>query len=78
MRLSAAPLCCCSNEIAGDSEVLHPCVGSSRRLVVPDRDLQHQVLLEAVQNLTPDVVICDELRDGKVGRVISESAVSQQ
>jgi hypothetical protein len=55
-----------SNEIAGDGAVPHPCIGSSRRVMVPRRELQHEVLLGAVQNLSPDVVICDEISDHKV------------
>jgi stage III sporulation protein SpoIIIAA len=57
----------CSNEIGGEGAVPHPCIGSSRRVVVPRRELQHEKLLEAVQNMNPDVVICDEISDRKVG-----------
>ena len=57
----------CSNEIAGDGAVAHPCIGDrSRRVMVPQRELQHQKLLEAVQNLNPDVVICDEISNYQV------------
>jgi stage III sporulation protein SpoIIIAA len=56
----------CSNDIAGDRAVPHPCIGSSRRVMVPRRELQHELLLGAVQNLSPDVVICDEISDHKV------------
>jgi stage III sporulation protein SpoIIIAA len=57
----------CSNEIAGDGRVPHRCIGSSRRVMVQQREQQHEVLLEAVQNLNPDVVICDEIGTLKVG-----------
>jgi stage III sporulation protein SpoIIIAA len=56
----------CSNEIAGDGRVPHWCIGSSRRVMVQQREQQHEVLLEAVQNLNPDVVICDEIGNLKV------------
>jgi hypothetical protein len=67
--------CACSNEIAGDGAVPHPCVGSSRRVMVSRRELQHEKLLEAVQNMTPDVVICDEISDLKVGALERGSAL---
>ena len=56
----------CSNEIGGDGTVPHTCLGSSRRVMVPRRELQHEKLLEAVQNMNPDVVVCDEISDCKV------------
>jgi stage III sporulation protein SpoIIIAA len=46
---------------AGDGVVPHPCIGGARRLMVGDRSRQHQVLIEAVQNHTPDVLVVDEI-----------------
>lgn len=50
-----------SNEIAGDGSAPHAAVGAARRMQVPQRDRQHEVLTEAVQNHTPEVVVVDEL-----------------
>ena len=44
-----------SNEIGGDGEVPHACLGKARRMSPADRARQHEVLLEAVQNHTPEV-----------------------
>lgn len=44
-----------SNEIGGDGAVPHTCLGKARRMSPTDRDQQHKVLLEAVQNHTPEV-----------------------
>ena len=50
-----------SNEIAGDGDVPHPSVGYSRRLQVPlDKD-QHEVMIEAVENHLPEVIVVDEV-----------------
>ena len=50
-----------SNEICGDGIVPHTSVGMARRMMVPNLDMQASVLIEAVQNHTPDVIICDEI-----------------
>lgn len=50
-----------SNEIAGHSDVPHQAVGMCRRLMVSDRTQQHAVMLEAVQNHTPQTVVIDEI-----------------
>eukprot|EP00898_Chlorokybus_atmophyticus_P008824 jgi/Chlat1/8943/Chrsp94S00693 len=54
-----------SNEIAGGGDVPHPCVGRARRMHVQERTRQHEVLVEAVQNHNPQVVIVDEISDVK-------------
>eukprot|EP00898_Chlorokybus_atmophyticus_P008836 jgi/Chlat1/8954/Chrsp94S08259 len=54
-----------TNEIAGGGDVPHPCVGHARRMHVLERTKQHEILLEAVQNHTPEVVIVDEISDAK-------------
>jgi stage III sporulation protein SpoIIIAA len=50
-----------SNEIAGDGEMVHPAVGRSRRLQVPLGRTQHEVMQEAVENHTPEVLVIDEI-----------------
>jgi len=50
-----------ANEIAGDGDVPHQAIGSARRMQVQQDRRQHSVMLEAVQNHTPDVVIVDEV-----------------
>jgi stage III sporulation protein SpoIIIAA len=50
-----------SNEICGDSDVTHSCVGKARRMMVSSIDEQHQVMIECVQNHTPKVMIIDEI-----------------
>ncbi|OQS04341.1 hypothetical protein THRCLA_03412, partial [Thraustotheca clavata] len=50
-----------SNEIAGDGDIPHPCVGLSRRLMVPSLDQQARVMVECVQNHTPEIMVIDEI-----------------
>lgn len=50
-----------SNEIAGDGDIPHPCVGHARRLMVPKLDMQSAVMIEAVQNHTPSIMVIDEI-----------------
>lgn len=50
-----------SNEIAGDGDVPHPCVGFARRMMVPSLDKQSAVMIECVQNHTPEVMVIDEI-----------------
>jgi stage III sporulation protein SpoIIIAA len=50
-----------SNEIAGDGDIPHPCVGFARRMMVPSLDQQSSVMIECVQNHTPEVMIIDEI-----------------
>ncbi|CAI5529102.1 unnamed protein product [Closterium sp. Naga37s-1] len=50
-----------SNEIAGDGDIAHAAIGSARRMQVPHVELQHQVMIEAVENHMPQVVIIDEI-----------------
>jgi stage III sporulation protein SpoIIIAA len=52
-----------SNEIAGEGIIPHACIGKARRMMVPHRDRQHEIMREAVQNHNPDVVIIDEIGD---------------
>lgn len=50
-----------SNEIGGDGVVPHPAIGTARRMQVPDPAVQYRLLLEAVKNHTPEVIIIDEI-----------------
>ena len=50
-----------SNEIAGDSDIPHSGIGRSRRMQVAKTELQHQVMIEAVENHMPQVIIIDEI-----------------
>lgn len=50
-----------SNEIAGDSDVPHFGIGRARRMQVARTDLQHNVMIEAVENHMPEVIIIDEI-----------------
>lgn len=50
-----------SNEIAGDSDIPHFGIGRARRMQVPKTELQHQVMIEAVENHMPEVIVIDEI-----------------
>jgi stage III sporulation protein SpoIIIAA len=67
-----------SNEIAGDGDVPHPGIGSARRMQVPAPELQHQVMIEAVENHMPEVIVIDEigtLAEALAARTIAERGV---
>ena len=49
-----------SNEIAGDSDVPHIGIGRARRMQVSRTDLQHKVMIEAVENHMPEIIIIDD------------------
>lgn len=50
-----------SNEIGGDGDIPHSAIGGSRRMQVPKPSLQHKVMIEAVENHMPQVIIVDEI-----------------
>jgi stage III sporulation protein SpoIIIAA len=50
-----------SNEIAGDSDIPHSGIGRARRMQVAKTEFQHQVMIEAVENHMPEVIIIDEI-----------------
>lgn len=50
-----------SNEIAGDSDISHLGIGRARRMQVPKTELQHQIMVEAVENHMPQIIIIDEI-----------------
>lgn len=67
-----------SNEIAGDSIVPHSAVGNSRRLMVPKVKVQADIMVEAVKNHTPQVLVIDEIstiQEAKSAKVIAERGV---
>jgi len=67
-----------SNEIAGDGDVPHPGIGSARRIQVPHPERQHAVMIEAVENHMPEVVIVDEIgttAEAMAARTIAERGV---
>ncbi len=68
-----------SNEIAGDSDIPHPGIGTARRMQVPDPALQHAVMIEAVENHMPEVVVIDEIgteAEAAAARTIAERGVT--
>lgn len=67
-----------SNEIAGDGDVPHPAIGKARRMQVPSTPLQHHVMIEAVENHMPEVIIIDEMStelEALAARTIAERGV---
>jgi stage III sporulation protein SpoIIIAA len=58
-----------SNEIAGDGDVPHPAIGKARRMQVAQPSQQHEVMIEAVENHNPEVIVIDE-----IGRVLEAQA----
>ncbi|XP_016484072.2 protein SEEDLING PLASTID DEVELOPMENT 1 [Nicotiana tabacum] len=50
-----------SNEIGGDGDIPHAGIGNARRMQVPHSDVQHEVLIEAVENHMPQVIVIDEI-----------------
>lgn len=67
-----------SNEIAGDGDVPHPGIGHARRMQVADPALQHQVMIEAVENHMPEVIVIDEIgteAEAIAARTIAERGV---
>ena len=67
-----------SNEIAGDGDIPHPAIGRSRRMQVAQPELQHQVMIEAVENHMPEVIVIDEIGtelEALAARTIAERGV---
>ncbi len=67
-----------SNEIGGDGDVPHPAIGLSRRMQVAQPALQHEVMIEAVENHNPEVIIIDEIGrelEALAARTIAERGV---
>ena len=67
-----------SNEIAGDGDIPHPGIGRARRMQVPYPELQHAVMIEAVENHMPEVIVIDEIgteAEALAARTIAERGV---
>ena len=67
-----------SNEIGGDGAVAHPAIGRARRMQVPNTELQHRTMIEAVENHMPEVVVIDEIGtelEAIAARTIAERGV---
>jgi stage III sporulation protein SpoIIIAA len=67
-----------SNEIAGDGDVPHPAIGRARRMQVPRVAQQHDVMIEAVENHMPEVIVIDEIgrsEEALASRTIAERGV---
>lgn len=67
-----------SNEIAGDGDVPHPAIGKARRMQVREPVLQHEVMIEAVENHNPEVIVIDEIGrelEAVAARTIAERGV---
>lgn len=67
-----------SNEIAGDGDVAHPAIGRARRMQVAHPNEQHQVMIEAVENHMPEVIVIDEIGtelEALAARTIAERGV---
>ncbi len=67
-----------SNEIGGDGDVPHPAVGKARRMQVATPSLQHEVMIEAVENHNPEVIVIDEIGrelEAQAARTIAERGV---
>jgi len=67
-----------SNEIAGDGDIPHAAIGGARRMQVPTPSLQHAVMIEAVENHMPEVIVIDEIGtelEANAARTIAERGV---
>ncbi len=67
-----------SNEIAGDGDIPHPAIGHARRMQVATPNLQHAVMIEAVENHMPEVIVIDEIGtelEAMAARTIAERGV---
>src|SRR3954470_7774634 len=67
-----------SSEIAGDGDIPHPGIGRARRMQVPSPDHQHAVMIEAVENHMPQVIVIDEIGtelEAAAARTIAERGV---
>ena len=67
-----------SNEIAGDGDIPHPAIGHARRMQVTTPVMQHTVMIEAVENHMPEVIVIDEIGtelEAHAARTIAERGV---
>lgn len=67
-----------SNEIAGDGDYPHPAIGKARRMQVKQPEFQKDIMIEAVENHTPEVIVVDEIgteAEAQAARTIAERGV---
>ncbi len=67
-----------SNEIGGDGDIPHPAIGRARRMQVAAPELQHEVMIEAVENHMPQIIVIDEIgreQEAAAARTIAERGV---
>lgn len=67
-----------SNEIAGDGDVPHPAIGRARRMQVASPEMQHKIMIEAVENHMPEAIVIDEIGtelEARAARTIAERGV---
>ncbi len=67
-----------SNEIAGDGDTPHPAIGHARRMQVRQPEFQKDIMIEAVENHTPEVIVVDEIgteAEAQAARTIAERGV---
>lgn len=65
-----------NNEIGGDGDVPHPGVGSARRMQVPLNKEQHDIMIEAVENHNPEVIVVDEI--GRIEEAIACRTIAER
>ncbi|MEO1131957.1 MAG: R3H domain-containing nucleic acid-binding protein [Cyanobacteria bacterium J06639_1] len=67
-----------SNEIAGDGDIPHPAIGRARRMQVASPEMQHKIMIEAVENHMPEAIVIDEIGtelEARAARTIAERGV---
>ncbi|XP_011024363.1 PREDICTED: uncharacterized protein ycf45 [Populus euphratica] len=65
-----------SNEIGGDGDVPHAGIGCARRMQVPNVNMQHNIMIEAVENHMPETIIIDEI--GTELEALAASTIAQR
>lgn len=65
-----------SNEIGGDGDVPHAGIGRARRMQVPNVNMQHSIMIEAVENHMPETIIIDEI--GTELEALAASTIAQR
>jgi stage III sporulation protein SpoIIIAA len=65
-----------SNEIAGDGDIPHRAIGAARRMQVAASSAQHDVMIEAVENHMPEVIIIDEI--GTVPETLAARTIAER
>lgn len=65
-----------SNEIGGDGNIPHAAIGGARRMQVTEPSMQHKVMIEAVENHMPEVIIVDEI--GTAAEALACRSIAQR